>query len=121
MKHGIRDRKNRQNEIAKERILKLFEEAEKNHKEEPKLAKRYVELARRIATRTNTRLPFSLKRKFCKNCNAYLVPGKNARIRVKNKIMIITCLECKAISKMAFGKGKEAAARQTAKPAVSHK
>ena len=30
--------------------------------------------------------------------------------------MIITCLECKAISKMVAGKGKEAAARQTAKP-----
>ncbi|MFH1066151.1 MAG: ribonuclease P [Nanoarchaeota archaeon] len=116
MKRGIRERKHRQNEIAKKRILKLFEEAEKSHNKEPKLAKRYVELARKISTRTNTRLPSSLKRKFCKNCNAYLVPGKNARIRVKNKIMNITCLECKAISKTAFGKGKETVARQTSKP-----
>jgi ribonuclease P protein subunit RPR2 len=106
MKRGIRERKHRQNEIARERILKLFEEAEKAHNKEPKLAKRYVELARKISTRTNTRIPFSLKRKFCKNCNAYLVPGKNARVRVKNKIMIITCLECKAVSKMTFGKKK---------------
>ena len=101
---NFRGRKEKQSSIAKERIEKLFSEAEAVFNEDQKLAKRYVELARKISTRTNTRIPFALKRKFCRKCNAYLVPGKNARIRTKNKALIITCLECKALSKLPFGK-----------------
>ncbi|MDI6736986.1 MAG: ribonuclease P protein component 4 [Nanoarchaeota archaeon] len=106
MKRGFRGRKEKQASIAKERIEKLFSEAEAVFNKEPKLAKRYVELARKISTRTNTRIPFALKRKFCKKCNAFLVPGKNARIRTKNKAIIIACLECSALSKLPFGKKK---------------
>lgn len=104
MKQGFRGRKEKQASIAKERIEKLFSEAESVFNKEPKLAKRYVTLARKISTRTNTRIPKNLKRKFCKKCNAFLIPGKNAKIRTKNKAIIITCLECKGISKWPFGK-----------------
>lgn len=101
---NFRGKKEKQASIAKERIERLFSEAESVFNKEPKLAIRYVTLARKISTRTNTRIPFALKRKFCKKCNAYLVPGKNAKIRTKNKAIIITCLECKALSKLPFGK-----------------
>ncbi|MDD4878365.1 MAG: ribonuclease P [Candidatus Nanoarchaeia archaeon] len=112
---NFRGRKEKQASIAKERIEKLFSEAEDAFSKEPKLARRYVELARKISTRTNTRIPFALKRKFCKKCNAYLVPGKNARIRTKNKALIIACLECNGVSKLPLKNkaGKKAQTQKT--------
>lgn len=110
---NFRGRKEKQLSIAKERIEKLFSEAEAAFNEDSKLAKRYVELARKISTRTNTRIPFAMKRKFCRKCNAYLVPGKNVKIRTKNKALIITCLECNALSKLPFGKKKDKATTRT--------
>ncbi len=102
MKKRIFGLKKQAKEIAMERIEILFKEAEKAFGKSPEKAKRYVELARKISTRTKTKMPKELKRKFCRKCNAYLVPGKNAKIRIKNKALIITCLECKALSKLPF-------------------
>ncbi len=86
-----------QREIAKERIEILFRLAEKEFSSGMKdLANRYVNLARKIAMRYNVRVPAHLKRRFCKKCHAYLVPGVNARVRIrsKQKYVLITCLEC---------------------------
>lgn len=80
--------------IALERIYRLFELAERNFKKHPERSKRYIELARKIAMRCNVRIPFELKQKFCKNCNAFLKAGVNAKIRVSKHIIKVTCLEC---------------------------
>jgi ribonuclease P protein subunit RPR2 len=84
-------------QIAKHRIQILFQQAEKTRKENPQLASRYIEVARKIAMAAKLRLPTSYKRRICRNCNALLVPGDNCRVRIKQKRephLVITCLAC---------------------------
>ncbi|MEA2004367.1 MAG: ribonuclease P protein component 4 [archaeon] len=83
-------------DIANERIQILFAQAEKRFKTDPKLSDRYVEIARDISTKLNVSIPRELKRRFCRNCGAYLVYGANARQRVNSEkqYVILTCLKC---------------------------
>jgi len=84
--------------VARERIDILLRQAEEALPRNPKLSKRYVELARRISTRTKVRIPRNRKHYLCKNCGQPLVLGKNARVRVRpNSRIIITCLSCGAL------------------------
>jgi len=87
--------KNKKEEIAKQRIKTLFEQAEKTFNKDSKLADRYVKIARKIAMKINLRFPRGLKRKFCKHCYSYLKPGVNCRIRTKDKKIIYYCMNCK--------------------------
>ncbi len=87
--------KQEQKKIALERINKLFQEAESAFPKTPSLANRYVQLARNLAMKAKVKIPTEFKRKFCKHCYAYLVPGKNSRTRTREGKVIISCLECK--------------------------
>lgn len=82
--------------IATERIERLFELADGVSSKRPELADRYVQLAWRLATRYNIRLPPRLKRKFCRKCMTFLKPGKSCRVRTRTSPprVIITCLRC---------------------------
>lgn len=91
-------------EIARERIKKLFAEADKAFSKDKKLANRYVALARKIAMKFNLRMPGGYKRKFCKHCYSYLKPGKNLRVRTKDKKVIYYCLECKKFMRFPLPK-----------------
>ncbi|MFH1210383.1 MAG: ribonuclease P [archaeon] len=97
--------KDRQKEIAKERIRKLFEEAEREFSKHPERANRYVEMARKIAMKTKTRMT-EYRTKFCKHCYKYLKPGRNCRVRTKNKKVIYYCLNCKRYTKFPYAKEK---------------
>lgn len=81
--------------IAKDRINYLFEQANKAFNKNPGLANRYVTLARKLAMKYKVRIPKELKRKFCKHCYKYLMPGKNCRIRTKEGKVVYYCLNCK--------------------------
>ncbi len=83
--------------MALERIRKLLSMAKDNP-----LQKRYVKLAKKISTRTRTRIPPKLKRQICKGCNAILIPGKNAKVRTKQGKLITTCLECGKIKRISI-------------------
>lgn len=98
-------RKERQRQIAKERIKKLFEEAEKEFSKHPERAHRYVELARKIAMKMKIRLT-EYRTKFCKHCYNYLKPGANCRVRTKNKKVIYYCLNCKRYTKFPYVREK---------------
>lgn len=87
--------KEEQRKIALTRIKKLFAEAELVFYKSKKLANRYVELASNISMKVKVRIPLEFRRKFCKYCHAYLVPGSNCRIRTRDGKVIISCLECK--------------------------
>ncbi len=95
--------KEEQRKIAKERIKILFDLAKEIIKKDLKLSQRYVEIARKIALRTNFRLK-KLKRKFCKNCNTLLIPGFTARIRLnkKHKTINVTCLICGSLKRYPY-------------------
>ena len=94
------------NTIARERIEILLEQAKEKAVKEPKLAGRYVELARKISMRTKVRIPAGEKRYICRSCGQPLVPGRNARVRVLrgNPRIVITCLSCGAFRRYPFTK-----------------
>ena len=87
--------KHKQKEIAQERIVILFHQAEKVFSQDKTLSNHYVDLARKIAMKVKTRIPTHLKRRFCKHCYKYLKPGINSRIRTRAGKVIISCFECK--------------------------
>lgn len=86
---------------AQERINVLFREAKSVFNEEPKLADRYAQLARRIAMKYKVKFPIKLKRRICKKCLKYLVPGSNCRVRTNKGHIVYNCLNCNHI--MRFG------------------
>jgi ribonuclease P protein subunit RPR2 len=95
-----------QKRIGSERIRILFDLASSEFKKHPERSDRYVQLARKIAMRYNIRMPKSLKRKVCKKCHKYLVPGKNCRVRTSapQKSVIVKCLECGNVTRHPYRK-----------------
>ncbi len=78
--------------IAAERIERLQELAREaastGHKGR---ARRYVRRARRIAERNRLPLPRRFLRFTCDRCDAYLRPGRNARVRLQDGHVVVTC------------------------------
>ena len=72
--------------------------AESNLKKHPERTRRYVELAKRLSSKYNVSIPPELKKRFCRKCDMFLVPGHNLSVRTdsKTKTIIYTCLECGA-------------------------
>lgn len=99
-----KDKKSRINENALERVYDLFKEARLVFKTDEELSKKYVKLARKIAMRVNLRMPREIKVQFCRNCDAYMIPGVNCRIRTKNRKVVYYCLECKHFRKYLINK-----------------
>ncbi|MHA1859951.1 MAG: ribonuclease P protein component 4 [Candidatus Asgardarchaeia archaeon] len=84
-------------DIAIQRIGILLSKARETIKDDAELSKRYVYLARKIAMKARVRIPRKWKIWICKKCNTYLLPGYNARVRIRENRMshlIITCLNC---------------------------
>lgn len=91
--------------IAGERIDILFGLAEEEALSHnlPR-ATRYMDLARRIGMRYNVRIPGKFKRKYCKHCRSFLLPGENSRVRVKNGRIIVYCENCNQYTRMPIAK-----------------
>lgn len=78
--------------IATERIDRLHDLArEAAAAGDDERARRYVRRARRIAERNRLRLPRQFVRYTCDRCDAYLRPGANARVRLRDGHVVITC------------------------------
>jgi len=84
--------------IAKERIGILIDHAVNASKDNPKMARRYYRLAKKIGMRYNVRMPKHLKRRFCKYCFSYLESGW----RFKKGRMYITCSVCGKIIRYPY-------------------
>ena len=98
--------KQKQKEIALQRIIILFRQAEEVFPKNKALADRYVSLARKLAMKVHAQIPRELKRRFCKHCYVYLKPGVNARVRTREGKVIISCFECKKFTRIPL-KGKK--------------
>jgi len=85
----------KQVQIVKRRIRFLFNEAKASLKKDANLSVKYVKLARRMAMKYKIKLPSELKKKFCKHCYSYLIPGVNCRVRIHKHRVIYCCLNCK--------------------------
>jgi len=93
--------KNIQKKIAVHRIDVLFQHAEISAVQGRfSLADRYVELARRIAMRYLVSIPPEFKRRYCKHCYGYLLPGVNSRVRIHRGKLIVSCLRCHRHTRM---------------------
>lgn len=80
--------------IPEERIDRLASlAAAAIDRREPDLARTYVRRARRIAERHRLRLPRSFAHRTCERCDVYLVPGVNARVRLQDGHVVVSC-EC---------------------------
>ena len=88
--------KNSKKEIAKKRIEILFNNAISNAKNNPKLAQRQAEIAKKISMKFKIQMPFEVQSSFCKKCKKFISPGIKSKIRVgsKPKSIRITCLYC---------------------------
>lgn len=93
--------------IAKERIETLFKEAKDIYKSDKSSANRYVELARKIGMKYKVNIPSNFKRKFCKHCYIYLVPGDNCRVRTVRGNVVYYCLDCKNYMKIGYNPQKK--------------
>ncbi|HDJ38758.1 MAG TPA: ribonuclease P [Methanosarcinales archaeon] len=81
-------------EIARQQIERLFELAEMVSRTRPLLSDRYIHLAKRIGMRNRVRIPTHLKRRMCKHCGKYLIPGRTCRVRLNGTCVVVTCLAC---------------------------
>jgi len=108
--------------IALRRMRRLFELALQVVREEPELADRYVELARRIAMKARVRLPPEYKRLVCKRCKRFIVPGLTCRVRLQPRRephIAITCLRCGGIYRIPIkGRRSKRKARKRALPGL---
>jgi nicotinamidase-related amidase len=94
--------------IAIERIEKLFKLAQSIAKENPTRARRYVELARRIGMKAEISIPRKHKRKFCRGCNTFFIPGKTCKVRLNNGQVSYLCLSCGRVARYPYLKEKKA-------------
>ncbi len=88
--------------MARRHIARLFELAEKealNSRQDR--ADRYVYLARKMAMRYNLSLG-SYRRHFCRECGAFLVPGRNSTYRLNQGKVTITCGNCGHIYRFPY-------------------
>ncbi|HME53057.1 MAG TPA: ribonuclease P [Candidatus Lokiarchaeia archaeon] len=106
------------NDIARERIAILFNEAKGvniDAESGQELARRYVYMARKIAMKIRTPLDLEKTRVICKRCNSYLVDGSSSRVRLqgagKNAHVVVTCLHCGAIKRYHYRRRQETASR----------
>lgn len=85
-------------------IKRYFDMAKNEFKIDKKKSNLYVHKARNISMKYNLRFPADLKRKFCKNCYSYIVPGVNCRVRTREGKLIYYCLECKKYMRIPLQK-----------------
>jgi len=86
--------------IARERIERLFELAEKSSKSgNSDDSKGLIVLARQIGKRYNQRLSKSQRIRICRKCNSFLNSG-NSKNRISPKgWKTVTCLDCGSVSR----------------------
>lgn len=117
-KKFIRQREQREKKrIARERVNIMFTLAERVFPYEPELANRYVEIALAVQQKAKIRMPKKWKRHYCKKCHSFLVPGVNARVRLRNKRMphvVIKCLNCGHVMRYPYLKEQKKRRRMQA-------
>jgi len=100
---------------AMQRIQTLFRLAKETVHEDPALAQRYVETARKIAMAAKVRLPRECRRQVCRHCKSFILSGVNCRVRIKRRRephVVITCLNCGGQMRIPLRKKKEKASRE---------
>ena len=90
-----KQQKNLIQDIATQRMWRLFELAKNEYEKHPDRSERYVQLIRNISMRNRMSIPREIKKSICKHCYAFLVPGSSALYRLKEGYIVISCQRCK--------------------------
>lgn len=124
-KRFIRQKEQREKrKIARERIDVLFTLAERVFPYEPELANRYVGIALAVQQKAKIRMPRKWKRRYCRKCHSFLVPGKNARVRLRDKPyphVVVKCLECGHVMRYPYLKEQRERRRKSLEERASGK
>ena len=85
-------------EIAAQRILILFHQAELAAAKEPALSRSYISLLRRISTHYKVRLGARIRSSLCGRCNTVLIPGLTASVTIASSkgFAVYKCRNCGA-------------------------
>ena len=102
MRKKFKGTKKQQRKLALSEISSIFDKAKEAFDKKPDLANKYAKKARRTALKYKVKLPSKLKRRICKNCHSYLVPGKNLRVRTHKGHMVYCCLNCKGFMRIGY-------------------
>ncbi|RZN61743.1 ribonuclease P protein component 4 [Methanonatronarchaeum sp. AMET6-2] len=94
-------------DLAKQRIEKLFKQAQKKYSENPELSHRYMEIAWKLKLKTRVEIPKPYRNRVCRKCQSYLVPGDNQKTRIHNSKIIHRCLECGNIKRIPLNNQKQ--------------
>jgi len=88
--------KNSKKQIAIKRMEILFNNAISNAKNNPRLAQKQAEIAKKISMKFKITMPFEIRSNFCKKCKKFIAPGITSKIRLgsKPKSIRITCSYC---------------------------
>lgn len=89
-------------ERAKNEIERLFSLAKERGDSE--ISSESIKLANKISQKFRIRLSPELKRKFCKKCFSYYVPGKNSIVRIDKGRVAYHCKICGNIAKYPYAK-----------------
>lgn len=89
-------------DVRIERLHELAREAAQAGDDER--ARAYVRRARRVAERNRRRLPRSFRRFTCDACDAYLRPGRTARVRLQAGHVVVTC-DCGTQARYPYSDG----------------
>ncbi len=82
-------------DIAIQRIRLLAKEAlDALRRGETNLARRYCEIAWRIAQKVQIKNFREIFVPFCRNCLTPLVPGATAEVRIREKRVVVKCRNC---------------------------
>lgn len=93
-KAARKQQKNLIQNIAVQRMWRLFELAKAEFPENPERSRHYVQLIRNISMRNRISIPREIKSSICKHCYAFLMPGHNVRYRLKDGFIVISCGHC---------------------------
>ena len=102
MKQKFKGSKKQQKKLALDEIIEILNKAKVTFAENPDLAHKYAKKARRTALKYKIKLPLNLKRKICKYCYSYLVPGKTLRVRTNKGHVVYYCLICKKFMRIMY-------------------
>ncbi|MEM0089693.1 MAG: ribonuclease P [Archaeoglobaceae archaeon] len=101
----LRREKDRERRIALERIVYLIERAQKFKFIDYELARRYIELAKKISMKYRVRIPRKYKTLFCRKC-LYPYRSDRLRVRIHKSEVIVTCLNCSRVKRYQLKSSK---------------
>jgi len=86
-------------DLARQRISRLFNMAvERVRVGDFDLARRYIEIMLKLASKAGVKLPRRLKRSYCRKCFVPLIPGITLSVRIrsegKGSRIVYKCLLC---------------------------